>query len=124
MYATNAVAPSQHQSDDPSFYHYEDDGCEVAETCLECPLPRCKFDDMEWFGKYRRLARDLRITSIIDEEGLSVAVAAKRFSVTPRTVFRIINRSREALRELTHAEAAVFAGLAPGPNRPGGGDAE
>ena len=124
MYAINAVAPSQHQIDETSFDHYEDNGCEVAETCLECPLPRCKFDDMEWFGKYRRLARDLRITSIIDEEGLSIADAAQRFSITPRTVFRVLSRSREAMRELTHAEAAVFASLAPWPALPEDGDEE
>lgn len=124
MYAINAVAPSQHQIDETPFDHYEDNGCEVAVTCLECPLPRCKFDDMEWFGKYRRLARDLRITSIIDEEGLSIADAAQRFSITPRTVFRVLNRSREAMRELTHAEAAVFASLAPWPALPEDGDAE
>ena len=115
MYAVNAVAPSKHQIDEPSIEHYEDNGCEVAATCLECPLPRCKFDDMEWFGKYRRLARDLRIASIIDEEGLSIADAAERFSITPRTVFRVLSRSREAMRELTHAEAIVFASLAPWP---------
>ena len=124
MYAINAVAPSQHQIDETSFEHYEDNGCEVAVTCLECPLPRCKFDDMEWFGKYRRLARDLRITSIIDEEGLSIADAAKRFSITPRTVFRVLSRSREAMRELTPAEATVFASLAPWPTLPEDGDAE
>lgn len=124
MYAINAVAPSQHQSDETSFEHYEDNGCEVAVTCLECPLPRCKFDDMEWFGKYRRLARDLRIASIIDEEGLSIADAAKRFSITPRTVFRVLSRSRGAMRELTHAEAVVFASLAPWPSLPEDGEAE
>ena len=112
MFAINAVAPGQYQTDEPAFYYYEDNGCEVASTCLDCPLPRCKFDDMEWFSKYRRLARDLRIASIIREEGLSITQAAERFSVTPRTVFRVLSRSREAMRELTPLEVAVFASLA------------
>ena len=112
MFAVNAVAPSPHQSDEPAFYYYEDTGCEVASTCLACPLPRCKFDDMEWFAKYRRLARDLRMASVIQEEGLSIAEAAERFSITPRTVFRVLSRCRDAMRELTPSEAAVFASLA------------
>ena len=112
MFATNAVAPSQRQTDEPGFYHYEDTGCEVASTCLGCPLPRCKFDDMAWFAKYRRLARDLWMTSVIQDEGLSIAEAAERFAVTPRTVFRVLSRSRDAMQELTPAEAAVFANLA------------
>ena len=123
MYAVNAVAPSLHQIDEPVIDHYEDKGCEVAPTCLECPLPRCKFDDMEWFGKYRRMARDLRMASIIDQEGLSITDAAERFSITPRTVFRVLSRRREAMRELTHAEAAVFASLAPWPALPEDSDA-
>ena len=112
MFAINAVAPSQHLTDEPTFYYYEDNGCEVASTCLECPLPRCKFDDMEWFAKYRRLAKDLKVAAIIRAEGMSIAEAAERFSITPRTVFRVLSRSREALKELTPAEADVFASLA------------
>jgi hypothetical protein len=112
MFAVNAVAATQHQIDDLASYYYEDTGCEVASACLVCPLPRCKFDDMEWFAKYRRLARDLRIVSTINAEGLSIAEAAERFSMTPRTVFRVLSRCREAMQELTSSEVAVFASLA------------
>jgi hypothetical protein len=27
--------------------HYPDRGCELAPRCLECPLPRCRFDLVE-----------------------------------------------------------------------------
>ena len=27
------------------FYHYEDTGCEASDSCLDCPLPFCKYDD-------------------------------------------------------------------------------
>ena len=33
----------------PEFYHYEDTGCEVSSSCLDCPLPQCKYDDPAWF---------------------------------------------------------------------------
>ena len=111
MYGVNAVAPDKRRSKEPSIVHYADTGCEVARTCLKCPLSRCKFDDMAWFATYRRLAHDLRIAAAINSEGLSIAEAAQRYSVTPRTILRILNRCRRAMRELTPEEAAVFASL-------------
>ena len=113
MFAMDAVASKQRQIAEPRFDHYADTGCEVAPTCFDCPLPRCKFDDMEWFYKYRRLGRYLHMASVIHSEGLSVSEAAERFSVTQRTVFRVLSRCRDAMRELTPAEAAAFANLTP-----------
>jgi hypothetical protein len=112
MFASNAVAPRRDDLIEPGFEHYEDTGCEVAPVCLECPLPRCKFDDMVWYSKYRRMARDLRIMSIIEREELSIEDAAARFSVTKRTVFRVQQRCRNAIRELTASEIEVFSRLA------------
>lgn len=126
MFAINAVAPSPPPGPEPVFDPHEDIGCEVAPTCLHCPLPRCKFDDIAWYNKYRRMAQDLHMAAIIHDEGLSVAEAAARFAITRRTVFRVLNRCRDAMQELTPAEAAAFAGLAswqslppisPGPRR-------
>ena len=28
----------------PEYYHYRDDGCEFAGSCLNCPLPKCIYD--------------------------------------------------------------------------------
>jgi hypothetical protein len=112
MYAMNTATLSQPTMVDAGFEHYEDTGCEVAETCLGCPLPRCKFDDMAWYSKYRRMARDLRMISVIQDEELTVAEAAARFSVTKRTVFRVVKRCREAMQELSANEIAVFSRLA------------
>ena len=52
----------------PRIEHYEDTGCEVADSCLDCPLPRCKYDDMAWYAKHRRMASDFRIVQAIEEE--------------------------------------------------------
>ena len=112
MFAMNTRTPRQRRIAETGRYIYEDTGCEVAGDCLECPLSRCKFDDMQWFIKYRRMARDLRMAADIHGEGLSVAQAAERFSITPRTVFRVLRRCRYAMCELTPEEAAVFASLA------------
>lgn len=112
MYGVKAIATSKRQIRETRVEYYADNGCEVARTCLACPLSRCKFDDMAWFTNYRRLARDFRIAAAIHSEGLSIKGASQRYALTPRTIFRVLNRCRDAMRELTPEEAEVFASLA------------
>lgn len=94
---------------DPEFYHYEDTGCEVSPSCLNCPLPQCKYDDPTWFQRHRRIARDLKVWSTMQSESLSVEDTAERFSVTVRTVFRIMRRCRESGAALDGAVLRAFA---------------
>ncbi len=96
----------------PEFYHYEDSGCEVSRSCLRCPLSRCKYDDPVWFQPHRRMARDLRVWQPIQREDLTADQAADRFSVTVRTVFRIMRRCRDAGEELGEEELEAFAAAA------------
>ena len=81
----------------PEFCYYEDTGCEASDSCLNCPLPKCKHDDPVWYQRNRRLARDFQVMYAIQQESLSMEEAAERFSVTVRTVFRILQRCRNAL---------------------------
>ena len=94
----------------PEFYPYEDTGCEVAASCLNCPLPQCRYDDPAWYYKNRRLAKDFKVFAVIENEQLSVGEAADRFSVTIRTIFRIMQRCREATNNgANHQELGLFA---------------
>ena len=96
----------------PEFYQYEDTGCEVSPSCLHCPLPRCKYDDPIWYQKHRRLAKDLKVLTIMQLEDLTVEEAAERFSVAVRTIFRIMRRCREASADLEDEELQAFADAA------------
>ena len=93
----------------PEFCHYEDTGCEVSAACLDCPLPRCKFDDPVWYQRNRRLAKDFQVMHTIQQESLSMEEAAERFSVTVRAVFRIMQRCREALATVEEGNLAAYA---------------
>lgn len=93
----------------PEFCHYEDTGCEVSAACLDCPLPRCKFDDPAWYQRNRRLARDFQVMYTIQQESLSMEEAAERFSVTVRTIFRILQRCRNALAAVEEQSLAAYA---------------
>lgn len=112
MYAVSAVAPPATFDPEPRIEHYEDTGCEVSGSCLGCPLPRCKHDDMAWYSRYRRMASDFRIVQTIEAENLSAEQAADRFCINKRTVFRILRRCRAAAQELSATEMDVFARLA------------
>ncbi len=101
LQATHLKSPSlasrRATLDDASeFYHYEDNGCEASDSCLDCPLPFCKHDNPSWYQRNRRLARDFRILQAMTQDSLSIEETAARFSVTARTVFRIMQRCREA----------------------------
>ena len=76
--------------------HHEDRGCDVSESCLTCPLSQCKHDAPGAYVKYQRGLRDRRIRKAVAVEGLTVDEAAQRFSVTVRTIFRAIQRVKEA----------------------------
>ena len=76
----------------PERFPYRDDGCEVSVSCLRCPLPQCKYDDPGWLQREKRLERDQEVVTALREQGLSVAEAADRFSLSERTVFRILRR--------------------------------
>jgi len=79
----------------PEFIHYEDTGCEVSQACLNCPLPQCKYDDPAWFQRHQRLIKDLKVLTVMRLENLTVEETAEHFSVTVRTIFRIMRRCRE-----------------------------
>ena len=91
------------------FYHYEDTGCEVSDSCLDCPLPQCRYDDPAWYQRNRRLARDFRVVYAMQRESLTIHETAERFGITPRTVFRIMQRCREATRGEPAREAMALA---------------
>lgn len=93
------TAPATPIDATPEFFHYEDTGCEVSSSCLDCPLPQCKYDDPIWYQRNRRLAKDLQVMAAMRLENLSVEAAAERFSVTVRTIFRIMQRCKNAAGE-------------------------
>ncbi len=70
----------------------EDTGCEVAPKCLECPLPRCKYDEPPRPARARepRTATEQRHAEIdrLRAEGMTVREAAAAAGVAIRTVYR------------------------------------
>ena len=75
----------------PENYNYVDTGCELAPSCLECPLAICKYDDPTWHSRSRTVMRDQEIVRL-RTKGLRVADIAKIAKTSDRTVYRVIQR--------------------------------
>lgn len=76
----------------PEQMRYADTGCEASMSCLECPLPRCRFDDPAWYQAYKLRERDEEIAWAYQYENLHVFEVANRFGVSVRTVHRALRR--------------------------------
>ena len=78
----------------PEFCHYKDEGCELAESCLNCPFPGCIYD--EHGGKQRLLKRqrDTEIVRLFKKEGKGVKELALIFGISQRTVQRALKNYR------------------------------
>ena len=75
---------------EPELFPYKDDGCELSPSCLNCPLPRCKYDDPGWMQRERRKKRDYAVIQAREREGLTIPQLTERFRVSERTIFRIL----------------------------------
>ncbi len=88
----SAVALGYVRSDTlPENTRYKDDGCDASLTCLECPLPLCKYDDPGWLQRENRRTRDDEIFRLRCQQ-VSVTEISKRFGISTRTVHRIVQR--------------------------------
>ena len=74
----------------PEYCQYRDEGCELADSCLECPFPRCIYD--EWGGKQRWLkkVRAREIIRLFTIERKGIKELALMFGVSQRTIQRAL----------------------------------
>ena len=79
----------------PERCHYRDEGCQFAASCLNCPFPRCIYDEPGGGQHWLKRRRDREITRLFTDEGKRVKELAVNFGVSQRTVQR-------ALRETLH----------------------
>jgi hypothetical protein len=76
----------------PEEHEYRDQGCDLFPSCLDCPLPRCRYDE----GGGRTVTNELRDGEVLrlKAEGKGVNELAGLFGVSKRTVHRILRRAR------------------------------
>ena len=77
-------------------YNPHDDGCEIAKSCLDCPLPECVYDNPAGVQKARKIMADQPIIQAL-KEGQHPREIARTFGCTERNVYRIKKEKMEPL---------------------------
>lgn len=70
--------------------HYQDEGCELAPSCLNCPFSRCVEDIPRERQHQRKEIRNREISRLFYTEGIDMAQIAQRLSISKRTVQRAL----------------------------------
>ena len=78
----------------PEYCHYRDEGCELADSCLNCPLPGCIYDQPRGRQHWLKGLRDREIVRLAGSGGKGIKELALRFGVSQRTIQRVLKRMR------------------------------
>jgi len=73
----------------PDEINWRDEGCEVFQACLSCPLPRCVEEEPRGQQRLRLAARNKRMVEL-RRSGKSIRGIAGLFGVSRRTVERAL----------------------------------
>ena len=77
----------------PEYCQYNDDGCEYAPSCLNCPFERCIYDEPGGKQGFNRKMRDREMVRLFTRDKKSLAELAGMFDVSRRTVQRALKRA-------------------------------
>jgi len=76
----------------PEYCHYQDEGCELADSCLNCPFPVCVYDEPRGRQRLIKNERDKQIVRLL-KEGKGEKELAAIFNISRRTVQRALKNS-------------------------------
>jgi hypothetical protein len=88
----------------PEFCHYHDEGCELAESCLSCPLPQCIFDQPRGKQRWLKERRDKEIVRMFKGGDWGMKELASLFGLSQRTVQRAL-KARNSRQVTTGKES-------------------
>jgi hypothetical protein len=79
----------------PEYCHYQDNGCEFADSCLDCPFPDCLYDQPGGKQRWLKTLRDEAVLRMFNYQGKRVKELAVMFGVSRRTIQRILKQARD-----------------------------
>ena len=79
----------------PEFCHYQDNGCEFADSCLDCPFPECLYDEPGGKQRWLKCLRDEAVLRLFTRRGKTIKDLALMFGVSRRTIQRILKRAKD-----------------------------
>lgn len=78
----------------PEYYHYRDEGCEFADSCLNCPFEKCIYDEPRGRQRYIKRLRAKEIARLFTTGGKGIKELALMFGLSQRTVQRALKRAK------------------------------
>jgi hypothetical protein len=79
----------------PEHTDYRDTGCELAPSCLSCPLARCRYDEPANLRRLRADRRDREIAYLRRKHRVPIKTIASAYGLTRRSIFRILREQEE-----------------------------
>lgn len=77
----------------PEYCRYQDDGCEFADSCLNCPFPECIYAQPGGRQRWLKRLRDKEVLRLFTAQGKGAKELALMFGVSQRTIQRILKRA-------------------------------
>ena len=74
----------------PEYCQYRDEGCEFAESCLNCPFPECIYDEPGGKQHWLKRMRAKEMARLFTTRGKGIKELAQMFGVSQRTVQRAL----------------------------------
>ena len=74
----------------PEYCNYRDEGCESADSCLDCPFPQCLYDQPRGKQHWLKGLRNKEIARLFSNEGKRVEELASIFGLSQRTIQRAL----------------------------------
>ena len=74
----------------PEYCHYRDEGCDLADSCLNCPFARCVYDEPRGKQRWLKRMRAREMVKLFATEGKGIKELAVMFGVSQRTVQRAL----------------------------------
>jgi hypothetical protein len=76
----------------PEYCHYKDDGCELADSCLNCPFPYCLYDEPRGKQRWLKQVRDQEIIRMF-KNGSGTKELGIIFGLSRRTIQRALKNA-------------------------------
>jgi hypothetical protein len=74
----------------PEYHHYRDEGCEFADSCLNCPFPQCLYDEPRGKQRWLKDLRNREIARLFRSGGWEMKELALLFGLSQRTIQRAL----------------------------------
>ncbi len=82
--------PSNEMDLPPEYCHYRDEGCELADSCLNCPFAKCIYDEPGGKQSWLKRVRAIEMTKLFTIDGKGVKELSQMFGISRRTVQRAL----------------------------------